>query len=100
MLIRFGHCNSFFIDFLGGLLNLMTPHGKDMFSLSFLPAISSSQSKTNEGLFELAESPSRALNLASCVVSRNLRYYKDIVRCGKLGAEIPGHRLSFTDSTT
>ena len=47
----------------------MTSLWKVYFSLSFLPAHPSPQSRTLVGLFELAQLPSRDFNLASCVVS-------------------------------
>ena len=42
----------------------MTPHWGNMYvSLAFLPATPSSPSQTLEGLFELTQRPSRALDL-------------------------------------
>ena len=66
----------------------MTPHRGNTL---FLPATPSSPSWTLEGLFELTLRPSRALNLDEYVASE-LQRYKDTVRCGALGAEVPGHR--------
>ena len=49
------------------------------------------KSWTLEGLFELTPRPSRALNFDAYVASK-LQRYKETVRCGTPGAEIPGHR--------
>ena len=46
---------------------------------------------TLEGLFELTQRPTRALNLNAYVASE-LQRNKDTVRCGALGEEVPGHR--------
>ena len=64
----------------------MTPY-----SLTFLPATPSSPSRTLEGLFELTRRPSQALDLPRALLPE-LQRYKDTVRCGALGAEVPGHR--------
>ena len=61
------------------------------FSLPFLPATPLSPSRTLEGLFELTRRPSRALDLPRALLPE-LQRYKDTVRCGALGAEVPGHR--------
>ena len=66
----------------------MTPHGGNT-SLPFLPATPSSPSRTLEGLLELT--PSRALDSPRALLPE-LQRYKDTVRCGALGAEVPGHR--------
>ena len=55
------------------------------------PATPSSPSRTLEGLFELTGRSSRALNLDTYVTSE-LQRYKETVRCGVLGAEVPGQR--------
>ena len=60
------------------------------YSLPFLPATPSSPSWTLEGLFELTRYPSRALDSPRALLLVLLRY-KDTVRCGALGAEVPGH---------
>ena len=44
-----------------------------------------------EGLFELTRRPSRALDSPRALLLE-LQRYKDTVRCGALGAEVPGHR--------
>ena len=44
-----------------------------------------------EGLFELTRRPSRALDSPRTLLPE-LQRYKDTVRCGTLGAEVPGHR--------
>ena len=41
--------------------------------------------------FELTRRPSRALD-SPRVLLPELQRYKDTVRCGSLGAEVPGHR--------
>ena len=61
------------------------------FSLLFLPATPLSPSRTLEGLFELTRRPSRALDSPRALLLE-LQRYKDTVRCGALGAEVPGHR--------
>ena len=88
--------NSFFsvsflkkiIDLPGGQIN--DPSSGKHYSLPFLPATPSSPSWTLEGLFELTRSPSRALNLDAYIASE-LQRCKDTVRCGALGAKVPGH---------
>ena len=50
-----------------------------------------SPSRTLEGLYELTRRPSRALD-SPCALLPELQRYKDTVRCGALGAEVPGHR--------
>ena len=67
----------------------MTPWRK-CFSLPFLPATPLSPSRTLEGLFELTRRPSRALDSPRALLPE-LQRYKDTVRCGALGAEVPGH---------
>ena len=64
--------------------------GKHNF-LPFLPATPLSPSRTLEGLFELIRRPSRALDLPR-VLLPELQRYKDTIRCGALGADVPGHR--------
>ena len=59
--------------------------------LPFLPATPSSLSRTLKGLFELTQRPSRALDSPRALLPE-LQRYKDTVRCGALGAEVPGHR--------
>ena len=61
------------------------------YSLLFLPATPSSPSRTLEGLFELTRRPSQALDSPRALLPE-LQRYKDTVRCGLLGTEIPGHR--------
>ena len=46
---------------------------------------------TLEGLFELTQRPSWALNLEAYLASK-LQRYKDSVRCAALGAEVPRRR--------
>ena len=69
----------------------MTPRKGKYCSLSFLPATPSSPSLTLEGLFELTRRPSRALDWPRALLPE-LQRYKDTVRCGALGAKVPGHR--------
>ena len=66
--------------------------GETLFS-SFppIPATPSSPSRTLEGLFELTRCPSRALDSPRALLPE-LQRYKSTVRCGALGAEVPGHR--------
>ena len=42
------------------------------------------------GLFELTRRPSRALDLPRALLP-GLQRYKDTIRCGALGAKVPGH---------
>ena len=44
------------------------------------------------GLFELTQCPSRPLDLTGALLPE-LQRYKDTVKCGALGVEVPGHRL-------
>ena len=67
----------------------MNPCLEEYYSLLFLPATPLSQFHTLEELFELTRRPSRALNLDAYVASE-LQRYKDTVRCGALGLEVPG----------
>ena len=76
------------ITLSGGQIN--DPSLGKHFSLLFLPATPSSPSRTLEGLFELTRLPSRALNSPRALLPE-LQRYKDTVRCGALGAEVPGH---------
>ena len=57
----------------------MTTHS---YSLPFLPATSSSPSRTFEGLFELTRRPSRALNSPHALLPE-LQRYKDTVSCAE-----------------
>ena len=66
------------------------PSSEKHYFLSFPPATPSSPSLTLEGLFELTRHPSRALKLSLALLPE-LQRYKDTVRCGALGAEVPGH---------
>ena len=50
----------------------------------------SSPYRTLEGLFELTQRPSRALDSPRALLPE-LQRYKDTVRCAALGAEVPGH---------
>ena len=68
------------------------------YSLPFLPATPSSPSRTLEGLFELTRRPSRALDSPRALLPE-LQRYKDTVRCGTLGAEVPGHREELLKQT-
>ena len=68
----------------------MTPHWGGYFSHPFLPATPLSLSRTLEGLFDLTRRPSRALDSPRALLPE-LQRYKDTVRCGALGAEVPGH---------
>ena len=61
------------------------------FSHPFLPTTPSSPSRTHEGLFGLTRCPSRALDSPRALLPE-LHRYKDTVRCGALGAEVPGQR--------
>ena len=69
----------------------MTPPQRKHYSLPFLPATPSSPSRTLEGLFELTQRPSQALD-SPRVLLPELQRYKDTVRCASLSAEVPGHR--------
>merc|ERR1711923_662825 len=73
----------------GGKIN--DPLSGKTYSLTFLPATPSSPSQTLEGLFELTRRPSWALNSPRALLPE-LQRYKETVRCGALGAEVPGHR--------
>ena len=68
----------------------MTPLRGDYFSCPFFSATPSSLSRTLEGLFELKRRPSRALDSPRALLPE-LQRYKDTVRYGALGAEVPGH---------
>merc|ERR1712073_77905 len=68
----------------------MGPSSGKHYSLPFLPATPSSPSQTLEGLFELTQRPSRALDSPRALLPE-LQRYKDTVRCAALGAEVPGH---------
>ena len=48
-------------------------------------------SRTLEGLFELTQRPSRALDSPRALLAE-LQRINDTVRCAALGAEVPGHR--------
>ena len=67
------------------------PSSGKHYSLPFLPATPSSPSRTLEGLFELTWCPSQALASPRALLPE-LQRYKDTIRCGALGAEVPGHR--------
>ena len=58
--------------------------------LPFFTATPSSWFRTLEWLFKMTHCISRALNLNTLL--RELQRYKDTVRCGALGTEVPGHR--------
>ena len=77
------------IDLPGVQIN--DPSSGKHYSLPFLPATPSSPSRTLKGLFELTRRPSRALDSPRALLPE-LQRYKDTVRCGALGAEVPGHR--------
>ena len=69
----------------------MTPHrGKTILfrSSQQLPRLRLGPSK---GFFELTQRPFRALNSPHALLPE-LQRYKDTVRCGALGAQVPGHR--------
>ena len=68
---------------LGGQIS--DPLSRRGFSLPFLPATPSSQSRTLEGLFELTRRPSLALDSPRALLPE-LQRYKDTVRCATLGA--------------
>ena len=68
----------------------MTHRQEKICSLPFLPATPSYPSRILEGLFELTQRPSRALDSPRALLPE-LQRYKDIVRCDALGAEVPGH---------
>ena len=74
------------IDLPGGQIN--DPFSGKHYSLPFLPATPSFPSRTIEGLFELTRRPSRALH-SPCALLPELQRS---VRCGTVGAEVPGHR--------
>ena len=59
--------------------------------LPIFPATASAPSQTLEGLFELTQLPSQALDSPRALLPE-LQRYKDTVRCAVLGAEVPGHR--------
>ena len=61
------------------------------YSLWFRPTTLLCRSLTLEGLFELTQCPSRALNSPFALLLE-LQRNKDTVRCAALGAEVPGHR--------
>ena len=61
----------------------MTPHWRN-FSLPFLPATSSSSSRTLERLFELTWPPSRALESSNALLPE-LQRNQDTIRCAPLG---------------
>ena len=61
-------------------------------------ATPSSLTPTLEGLFELTRRPSRSLDSPRALLSE-LKRYKDTVRCGALGAEVPGHRQEQLEQT-
>ena len=69
----------------------MTSHRRKRYSLPFLPATPSSPSQTLEGLFELTRRPSQALDSPRALLPEPQRY-KDTVRYGARGAEVPAHR--------
>ena len=58
--------------------------------LALLTATPLFPSRTLEGLFELTQTPSRALDLPPRVSLSELQRIKDTVRCALLGAEVPG----------
>ena len=68
----------------------MAPSLGKHYSLPFLTATPSSLSRTHEGLFELTQRPSRALDSPRSLLPE-LQRYKDTVKCATLGAEVPGH---------
>ena len=80
-------CNCVLIYFVARFYRLVGKH----YSLQFLPATTSSLSRTLEGLFELTQRPSRALDSPRALLPE-LQRYKDTVRCAVLGAEVPGQR--------
>ena len=59
----------------------MTPSSGKHHSPSFLPATSSSLSRTLEGLFELTQCPSRVPHLASCVASGTTEIQRHCQMC-------------------
>ena len=70
----------------------MTSSSGNLLSLLFLPATPLSLSQTLEGLFELTQRPSRALDSPRALLPE-LQRYKDTVRCAALlGTGVPGHR--------
>ena len=73
------------------LFPFFDPSSGKHYSFPFLPATPLSPSRTLEGLFELTRRPSRALDSPRALLPE-LQRYKDTVRCGALGAEVPGHR--------
>ena len=67
----------------------MTPCRGECCSPPFLPASPLSSSQTLEGLFELTQRPSRALDSPPALLTE-LQRNKDTVRCVTLGVEVPG----------
>ena len=67
----------------------MTPRRGNAILFNFLPATPSSPSQTLEGLFELAQRPSRALD-SPRVLLLELQRVKDTIKCAAVGAEVPG----------
>ena len=61
---------------------------KSLFSA--VPPSNSLVSVSLERLFELTRRPSRALASPRALLPE-LQRYKDSVRCGELGAQVPGH---------
>ena len=45
----------------------------------------------SDSSFELTRHPSRALDLRRALLSELQRYNSETVRCGELGAKVPGH---------
>ena len=68
----------------------MTPHGGNTILFRSSQQTPSSPSRTLEGLFELTQRPSQALDSPRSLLPE-LQRYKDTVRCVALGAEVPGH---------
>ena len=81
-------CFKKLIDLPGGQIN--DPSSGKNFSLPFLPATPLSLSWILEGLFELTQRPSRALDLPRTSIPE-LQIYKGTLSCVLLGAEVPGH---------
>ena len=84
------------VDLPGG--EIIDPQLGRYFSLPFLLATPSFPSQTLEGLFELTQCPSRALNSPHSLLPE-LQRYKNVVRCGALGAVVPGHRQQHLTQT-
>ena len=69
----------------------MTPSSGKHNSNPFLPATPSSPSWTLEGLFELTQRPSRALNLPRALLPELQKNKDTALWCAVIGEEVSGH---------